>query len=124
MNNNELFVTLVSSLTSQAWMQLGKIKNPVTDKIEKNLDAASMSIDMLSMLQEKTKQLIQQKLEYMSETKKEVIEFIEQMNTKQFQDVQQFFDTMPKLKHAIKVKNPKTKVESEVTLNGLADFFV
>ena len=55
MNNNELFVTLVSSLTSQAWMQLGKIKNPVTDKIEKNLDAASMSIDMLSMLQEKTK---------------------------------------------------------------------
>ena len=55
MNNNELFVTLVSSLTSQAWMQLGKIKNPVTDKIEKSLDAASMSIDMLSMLQEKTK---------------------------------------------------------------------
>ena len=55
MNNTQLFVTLVSSLTSQAWMQLGKIKNPVTDKIEKNLDAASMSIDMLNMLQEKTK---------------------------------------------------------------------
>jgi len=57
-------------------------------------------------------------------TKKELIEFIEQMNTKQFADVQKFYDTMPSLKHTIKVKNPKTKVESEVTLNGLADFFV
>ena len=55
MNNNELFMTLISSLASQAWIQLGKIKNPATDKLEKNLDAASMSIDMLSMLKEKTK---------------------------------------------------------------------
>ena len=55
MDNNQLFVTLVSSLSSQAWIQMGKIKNPVTDKIEKNLDAASMSIDMLVMIQEKTK---------------------------------------------------------------------
>ena len=55
MNNNELFMTLVSSLASQAWIQLGKIKNPITDKIEKDLGAASMSIDMLSMIQEKTK---------------------------------------------------------------------
>ena len=55
MNNNELFVTLISSLTSQAWIQLGKIKNPTNDKIEKNLEAASMSIDMLAMIQDKTK---------------------------------------------------------------------
>ena len=55
MENNELFITLISSLSSQAWIQLGKMKNPVTDKIEKNLEAASMSIDMLSMLHEKTK---------------------------------------------------------------------
>jgi len=55
MNNNELFMTLVSSLASQAWIQLGKIKNPITDKVEKDLGAASMSIDMLSMIQEKTK---------------------------------------------------------------------
>ena len=55
MNNNELFITLVSSLTSQAWVQLGKMKNPVSDKIEKNLEAASMSIDMVTMIQYKTK---------------------------------------------------------------------
>ena len=55
MDTNQLFITLISSLSSQAWIQMGKIKHPVTDKLEKNLDAASMSIDMLSMIQEKTK---------------------------------------------------------------------
>jgi hypothetical protein len=57
------------------------------------------------------------------QTKKELNEFIEQLNTKQFQDVQKFFDTMPRLKHTIKIKNPKTKKTSEVTLSGLNDFF-
>ena len=57
-------------------------------------------------------------------TKKELVEFIEQLNTKQFAEVQKFFDTMPKLKHTVTVKNPKTEVESEVTLIGLNDFFV
>ena len=56
-------------------------------------------------------------------TKKEKVEFIEQMNTKQFAEMQAFFDTMPSLKHTFTVKNPKTKVESEVTLSGLNDFF-
>ena len=56
-------------------------------------------------------------------TKKELLEFIEQLNTKQFTKVQEFFDTMPKLKHTVTVKNPKTKKESEVTLEGLNDFF-
>ena len=57
------------------------------------------------------------------QTKKELIEFIESMNTEQFIKVQKFFDTMPKLKHTIKVKNPKTKKTSDVTLSGLSDFF-
>ena len=56
-------------------------------------------------------------------TKKELVEFVEQMNTKQFADVQKFFDTMPQLKHEITVKNPKTKKESKVVLSGLNDFF-
>ena len=55
MDNDQLFITLISSLSSQAWIQMGKIKNPMSDKIEKNLEAASMSIDMLAMIQEKTK---------------------------------------------------------------------
>jgi len=57
------------------------------------------------------------------QTKKEVEEFIESLNTKQFKDVQQFFETMPKLKHEITITNPKTKKESKVTLTGLNDFF-
>ena len=57
------------------------------------------------------------------QTKKEVTDWIEQLNTKQFKDVQNFFDTMPKLKHEITIKNPKTKKESKVTLTGLNDFF-
>ena len=57
------------------------------------------------------------------QTKKEVTDFIEQLNTKQFKDVQKFFDTMPKLKHDIMIKNPKTKKENKVTLTGLNDFF-
>jgi len=57
------------------------------------------------------------------QTKKELTEFIESMNTSQFKQVQAFFDTMPKLKHTIKVKNPKTKKSSDVTLTGLNDFF-
>ena len=57
------------------------------------------------------------------QTKKELIEFVEQLNSKQFADVQSFFDTAPKLKHEITIKNPKTKVESKVVLSGLGDFF-
>ena len=57
------------------------------------------------------------------QTKKELTEFIEQLNTKQFKDVQKFFETMPKLKHEITVKNPKTKKENKITLTGLNDFF-
>jgi len=58
------------------------------------------------------------------QTKEELIEFIEQLNTKQFAELQKFFDTMPKLKHVVTVKNPKTKVETDVVLSGLSDFFV
>ena len=57
------------------------------------------------------------------QTKKEMLDFVEQLNSKQFQDVQNFFDTAPKLKHEITIKNPKTKVESKVVLGGLSDFF-
>lgn len=56
-------------------------------------------------------------------TKKELREFIEQLNSKQFKDIESFFTTMPKLSHTVKVKNPKTKVESEIVLEGLASFF-
>ena len=56
-------------------------------------------------------------------TKKEMNDFLEQMNSSQFKEIEAFFQTMPKLSHTIKVTNPNTKVESEVVLEGLASFF-
>ena len=56
-------------------------------------------------------------------TKKEVNDFLESMNSSQFKEIETFFETMPKLSHTIKVTNPKTKVESDVVLEGLASFF-
>ena len=53
-------------------------------------------------------------------TKKEMTEFLEQMNSSQFKEIEKFFETMPKLSHTIKVKNPNTKKDSEVVLEGLA----
>ena len=56
-------------------------------------------------------------------TKKEIIEFLEGMNSIQFKDIEKFFETMPKLSHTVKVKNQNTGVESEVVLEGLSSFF-
>ena len=56
-------------------------------------------------------------------TKKEVKEFLEQMNSLQFKEIEKFFETMPKLSHSVTFKNPKTKVESTVVLEGLSSFF-
>ena len=56
-------------------------------------------------------------------SQKELMDFVEGMNTQQFQDVQAFFDSMPKLRHEVTVVNPKTKVENVVALSGLNDFF-
>ena len=56
-------------------------------------------------------------------TQQELEEFIEQLNSKQFKSIENFFETMPKLSHKVKVINPTTEVESEVVLEGLASFF-
>ena len=56
-------------------------------------------------------------------SKQEVEEFFEQMNSSQFKEIEKFFNTMPKLSHQVKVKNPKTKKSSTVVLEGLSSFF-
>jgi len=81
------------------------------------LDVISTCI--LQIYEEKGEKVYQAK----DQTKKELTEFIESMNSNQFKKLQSFFDTMPKLTHTIKVKNPKTKKSSDVKLTGLNDFF-
>ena len=88
-----------------------------------NVNASNMldviSVCILQIYEKNGEKVYQAK----DQTKKELIEFVEQLNTKQFKELQKFFDTMPKLKHTVKVKNPKTKKSGEVVLTGLNDFF-
>jgi len=56
-------------------------------------------------------------------TPKEALDFLENLNSDQFGKIQAFFETMPKLSHTIPVYNPKTKVTSDLVLEGLASFF-
>ena len=107
-----------------------KLKYPsMNEFIENNFDASdtsrsevSQSLDMITSCID----MIYNEEESWSSsdsTKKEMSEFIEQLNTKQFKEVEKFFTTMPKLSHTVKVKNPKTGVENKVVLEGLASFF-
>lgn len=85
--SSQLFISLIYSFQMQTWMHLGKLKNPLSDKVERDLPAAQMSIDMIEMLSEKTKsdnsdeenKLIEQiladlKLNYVGEADKKVEE--------------------------------------------------
>tara|TARA_B100000401_G_scaffold4634_1_gene2922 strand:+ start:1304 stop:2020 length:717 start_codon:yes stop_codon:yes gene_type:complete len=56
-------------------------------------------------------------------TKKELKEWVESLTSQQFQKIEKFFETMPKLTHTLKVINPKTRKENTVVLEGLTDFF-
>ena len=56
-------------------------------------------------------------------TREELDKFVESLDSKSFKSIQRFYDTMPKLRHELEVENPKTKVKSKVTLEGLSDFF-
>jgi glutamyl/glutaminyl-tRNA synthetase len=85
------------------------------DSVDKSLSMITNCIDMIYNEEESW--------DATESSKDELVEFIEQLNTKQFKEVEKFFETMPKLSHKIKVKNPKTEVESEVVLEGLASFF-
>ena len=107
-----------------------KLKYPsMNEFIENNFDASdttrsevSQSLDMIISCID----MIYNEEESWSasdSTKKELTEFVDQLNTKQFKQIESFFTTMPKLSHTVKVKNPKTGVESEVVLEGLGSFF-
>jgi len=56
-------------------------------------------------------------------TPKEMSQFLEQLSSKQFKEIEKFFETMPRLSHTVKIKNPNTGVENQVVLEGLTSFF-
>ena len=131
LNLNEVKVQVGDDHTNKIELGDGKgmiMRYPTIDSFKesgiKNITATNMleviSTCILQIYEEKGKKVYDPK----DQTQKELTDFIEQLNTKQFKDVQNFFETMPKLKHEITIKNPKTKKESKVTLTGLNDFFV
>ena len=56
-------------------------------------------------------------------TKKELKEWVESLTSSQFQKIEKFFETMPKLQHTLEVVNPNTNKKNKVVLEGLSDFF-
>ena len=85
------------------------------NQVEKSFNIVAQSIDMVYNDEE---------MFSASEcTKKELKEWVESLTSEQFQKIEKFFDTMPKLKHTLKVTNPKTKKENTIVLEGLTDFF-
>jgi hypothetical protein len=77
-----LFMQLVMTFQAAAWQQMGKIKNPLTDKIERNLDQARYSIDMLEMLRSKTKgNLTDDELKFVNHVMTELqLNFVDELN--------------------------------------------
>ena len=106
-----------------------KMKYPSMDQfIENNFEANEESSDIkttLSMITSCIDMIYNDEESWSGSesTKKELEEFIEQLNSKQFKLIEDFFTTMPKLTHTVKVKNPQTEIESDVVLEGLAAFF-
>ena len=104
-----------------------KLKYPSMDQfIESNFESTDETIKNTMKLITSSIDMIfseEESWNASESTPKELEEFIEQLNSKQFQTIEKFFDTMPKLSHRVKVTNPKTNVESTVILEGLAAFF-
>lgn len=86
-----------------------------TSNIERSLEVIASCIDVIFNAEESWSAK--------DCTKKELIDWVETLDSQQFKQIEKFFDTMPKLSYTIKVTNPKTKVENEVTLEGLTSFF-
>ena len=104
-----------------------RMRYPSLDEfIKSNFSAENIKVDdTFQLIASCVDQVFSEEESWTSEdcTKEELVEFIEQLNSSQFKEIEKFFDSMPKLSHKVKVKNPNTKVESEVVLEGLQNFF-
>jgi len=91
-------------------------------EINDNVSDVTKSLDMITSCIE----MVYDKEESWSASeysKEELTDFVDRLNSKQFKEIEKFFETMPKLSHTVKLKNPNTNVESDVVLEGLASFF-
>tara|TARA_Y100001938_G_scaffold147303_1_gene228178 strand:- start:47 stop:763 length:717 start_codon:yes stop_codon:yes gene_type:complete len=104
-----------------------RMKYPsLNEFIKNNFNANEMNVDdTFELIASCIDQVFTEEETWSSDecTKKELNDFVEQLNSSQFKLVENFFETMPKLSHKVKVTNPNTKVESEIVIEGLQSFF-
>lgn len=98
------------------------MKYPNLDMVKKFTNTANITEVSFEMIKSCIQNIFDKDQVYEEMSDKDLQSFIEQMNTEQFEKLTQFFDTMPKLSHTFKVKNPNTGVESDIVLEGLDSF--
>ena len=100
-----------------------KMKYPSMMDISKYEVGKTATVDLtFGIIKDCLESIFDEEQVYEDMSKKELDTFLESMNTEQFQKIQKFFDTMPKVKHIIKVKNPNTEVESDISIEGIQNF--
>ena len=104
-----------------------RMKYPsLNEFIKNNFATGEMNVDdTFDLISQCIEQVYSEEESWTAEdcTKKELSQFLDQLNSSQFKEIEKFFETMPKLSHKVKVTNPNTNVESEIVLEGLQNFF-
>ena len=120
LTEQQLFDQLISSLVHSAWVYLGKIKNPMNDKLEKNVEQASVQIDMLDMLFKRmTGNMSEEEDEYLGHVIRELkMNFVEENNRPEESDSSEPVEEKPKDENGLESEtgktDGKTKDESKV----------
>ena len=115
LTEQQLFDQLISSLVHSAWVYLGKIKNPMNDKLEKNVEQASVQIDMLDMLFKRmTGNLSEEEDKYLGHVIHELkINFVEENNKPEEFDSSESVEEKPKNENGLESETDKTKVKED-----------
>ena len=118
LTEQQLFDQLISSLVHSAWVYLGKIKNPMNDKLEKNMDQASVQIDMLNMLFKRmTGNLSEEEDKYLGHVIRELkMNFVEEKNKPEEPDSSESVEEKSKDENDLESETDKTdgKTEDEI----------
>ena len=115
LTEQQLFDQLISSLVHSAWVYLGKIKNPMNDKLEKNVDQASVQIDMLDMLFKRmTGNMSEEEDEYLGHVIRELkMNFVEEKNKPEEPDSSESVEEKSKDENNLEPETDKTDGQTE-----------
>ena len=115
LTEQQLFDQLISSLVHSAWVYLGKIKNPINDKLEKNMDQASVQIDMLDMLFKRmTGNLSEEEDKYLGHIIRELkMNFVEEKNKPEESDSSESVEEKSKDDNDLEPEPDKTDGKTE-----------